>query len=57
MHFAKKWEMRHWEFDIDRFFRLKKMKEFSNYQRTHDYCDKNMAEIKAKYPNHKQAFE
>ena len=49
--------MRHWEFDIDRFFRLKKMKEFSNYQRTHDYCDKNMAEIKAKYPNHKQAFE
>ena len=53
MRFVKQWEMREWAYDINSYFRWKKL--FDTYQSL--IAKKQMERIKAKWPNHQQAFE
>ena len=51
----KQWEMRSWKYDIESYNRMKKLREiYIKSNRPTDFPDKNMQEIRDRWPNVKK---
>lgn len=48
----KEWEMRSWKYDVDSYFRMKKMRELAlKIGRDTKFYDDNMTRIRDRWPN------